>query len=62
MDRGRWRAVVNTVMNIWVHKMSGISQLAENINFAKTLLDGVNRICVSFAVTYGDLQTGYVVM
>ena len=29
-DRERWRAVVNAVMNLWVHKMRGIYCLAEN--------------------------------
>jgi hypothetical protein len=24
-DRDRWQAVVNEVMNFWVHKMQGIS-------------------------------------
>jgi hypothetical protein len=27
-DRDKWQAVVNTVMNLWIHKMWGISWLA----------------------------------
>jgi hypothetical protein len=29
-DRDRWRALLNAVMNLWFHKMLGISRLAEN--------------------------------
>jgi hypothetical protein len=31
VDRDRWWAVVNTVMNIWVLKLRGISWLAEEL-------------------------------
>jgi hypothetical protein len=30
-DRDRWRAVVNVVMNLGVHKMRGVSWLAEDL-------------------------------
>jgi len=29
--RDKWRAVVNTVMNIWVHKIWEISWIAEEL-------------------------------
>jgi len=29
-DRDRWRALVNAVMNLWIHNMRGISLLAAN--------------------------------
>jgi hypothetical protein len=38
-DRDRWRAVVNTVMNIWVHKKRGISWLSERtVGLSRTTL------------------------
>jgi hypothetical protein len=42
-DRDRWRALVNTVMNLRVHKMRGISWLAERpVSFSRrALLYGV---------------------
>jgi hypothetical protein len=30
-DKDRWQALVNAVMNFWVHKMRGISRLAESL-------------------------------
>jgi len=44
-DRGRWRALVSTVMNVWVPKMRGISSLAaEPVSFSRrTLLHGVSK-------------------
>jgi hypothetical protein len=44
-DRERWRALVNMVMNLWVPKMRGISQLAaEPVSFSRrTLLYGVSK-------------------
>jgi len=44
-DRDRWRALVNTVMNLRVSKMRGISWLAaEPVSFSRrTLLHGVSN-------------------
>jgi len=44
-DRYMWRALVNTVMNLRVKKMRGISWLAaEPVNFSRrTLLHGVSK-------------------
>ena len=44
-DRDRWRALVSTVMNLWVPKMRGISGLAtELVSFSRrTLLHGVSK-------------------
>jgi len=44
-DRDRWRALVSTVMNLWVPKMWGISRLAaEPVSFSgRTLLHGVSK-------------------
>ena len=43
--RDRWRALVSTVMNLWVPKMRGISWLAaEPVSFSRrTLLHGVSK-------------------
>ena len=44
-DRDRWRALVNTVRNLRVPKMRGISLLAaEPVRFSRrTLLHGVSK-------------------
>ena len=44
-DRGRWRALVSTVMNLRVPKMRGISRVAaEPVSFSRrTLLHGVSK-------------------
>ena len=44
-DRDRWRALVSTVMNLWVPKKRGISRLAaEPVSFSRrTLLHGVSK-------------------
>jgi len=44
-DRDRWRALVSTVMNLWVPKMQRISCLAaEPVIFSRrTLLHGVSK-------------------
>ena len=44
-DRDRWRALVNTVKNLRVPKMWGISRLAaEPVSFSRrTLLHGVSK-------------------
>ena len=44
-DRDTWRALVSTVMNLWVPKMRGISGLAaELVSFSRrTLLHGVSK-------------------
>ena len=44
-DRDRWRALVDTVRNIWVQKRRGISCLAaEPVSFSRrTLLHGVSK-------------------
>ena len=44
-DRNRWRALVSTVMNLWVPKMRGIPLLAaEPVSFSRrTVLHGVSK-------------------
>jgi hypothetical protein len=44
-DRDRWWALVNTVRNLWVPKMRGISVLAaEPVSFSRrSLLHGVSN-------------------
>jgi hypothetical protein len=43
-DRDRWRALVNTVMNIRVAKMRRIRLAAEQVSFSgRTLLHGVSK-------------------
>ena len=44
-NRDRWRAVVNTVMNLQIHKMLDISWLDEELSFTiRTLLHGVGEL------------------
>ena len=44
-DRDRWRALMSTVMNLWVPRMREISLLAaEPVSFSRrTLLHGVSK-------------------
>ena len=59
-DRDRWRALVSTVMNLWVPKMRGISWLAvEPVSFSRrTLLRGVSEWVSNESILQGDLTTG----
>jgi hypothetical protein len=49
-DRDRWRALVNTVMNLGFHKMRGISWLAADpVSFSRrTLLHGVSKYLITY--------------
>ena len=48
-DRDRWRALVNAVMNLWVHKMRRIFRLAEDqIAFQERLRTVSERVIKLF--------------
>jgi hypothetical protein len=42
--RDRWRALVNSVMNLWFHKMLGIYQAAAQLEASRAVLSSTELV------------------